>query len=97
MKLSVVLINIFSVPKGMEEEFIKTWNETGQFLKSAPGFIDAKLHRSLDSDARFQFINVAHWESAEAYQAAISEHEPKEKQLSWLEATPALYIVEAEY
>ncbi|MBW4599312.1 MAG: antibiotic biosynthesis monooxygenase [Calothrix sp. FI2-JRJ7] len=97
MASSVVLINVFTVPQGKEDEFIKIWNETGQFLKNASGFIDAKLHRSLDANARFQFINVAHWESVEAYEAAISEHQPKEKQVAWLEANPALYTVEAQY
>lgn len=97
MTSPVTLINVFAVPEGKEEEFIQTWNETGEFLKKVPGFIDAKLHRSIDSNARFQFINVAHWESAEAYRAAISEHEPKEKHLSWLEANPALYTIEAQY
>ncbi|NMF66173.1 antibiotic biosynthesis monooxygenase family protein [Brasilonema octagenarum] len=97
MTSPVTLINVFAVPQGKEAEFIKTWNETGQSLKNASGFIDAKLHRSLDPNARFQFINVAHWESVEAYQVAISEHEPQEKHLSWLEVNPALYIVEAEY
>ena len=53
MKAPVVLINSFSVPKGMEDEFIRTWNETAEFMKNALGFIHAKLHRSFDPDARF--------------------------------------------
>lgn len=97
MTSPVTLINVFAVPQGREAEFIQIWNKTGQSLKNASGFIDAKLHRSLDPNARFQFINVAHWESVDAYRAAISEHEPQEKHVSWLEANPALYIVEAEY
>lgn len=94
--MPVVLINPFSVPKGMEDEFLKTWNETAEVMKNKPGFINTKLHRSLDPDARFQFVNVALWESTEAYHAAFSDYEPKEKQLL-IEANPALYQVEVEY
>lgn len=97
MTSPVTLINVFAVPQGKEAEFIEIWNETGQSLKNASGFIDAKLHRSLDPNTRFQFINVAHCPSVDAYRAAISEHEPQKKHASWLEANPALYIVEAEY
>lgn len=57
MTTSVTLINVFAVPPGKEADFIKTWNETGQSLKNASGFIDAKLHRSLDANARFQILN----------------------------------------
>lgn len=96
MSSTVTLINAFAVPQGREAEFLQVWNETLKSMQQAPGFIDTTLHRSLDPNTRFQFVNVAHWESAEAYQAAIAAHEPKEKQLSWLEANPALYAVETQ-
>ncbi|BAZ25988.1 Heme-degrading monooxygenase HmoB [Kalymmatonema gypsitolerans NIES-4073] len=99
MTLPVVLINTFSIPKGTEEDFVKMWTEALEFIKNEPGFIDAKLHRSLDSDARFQFINVAHWESQEAWKAAFSKLALQEeivKQLPF-EQNPALYRVEVEY
>ena len=94
MSSSTVLINSFAVPKDREAEFLASWNETAAVMRQAPGFIDTTLHRSLDSEARFQFVNVAHWESPEAFYAAIAAHEPKEKQLDWLEANPALYTSE---
>lgn len=92
-----VLINSFAVPKGREAEFLEAWNGTADLMRQAPGFIDTALHRSLDSETRFQFVNVAHWENAEAYYAAIANHEPKEKQLDWLEANPALYMIEVQH
>ena len=36
-----------------------------------PGYIDTSLHQALASDAEFQFVNVAHWASAEKFTAAI--------------------------
>ena len=89
-----VLINSFAVPKGRETEFLAAWNETAAVMRQAPRFIDTTLHRSLESEARLQFVSVAHWENAAAFYAAIAAHKPKEKQLSWLEANPALYTIE---
>ncbi len=101
MQSPVILINPFSVPKGREAEFLKLWNEIAQYIKDQPGFIDSKLHRSLDPDARFQFINIAHWESAEAWQTAMSKAVPKTQELAKqlpfeYDYSPALYRVEVE-
>lgn len=96
MTTSVVLINVFAVSSQMEEEFLKTWNQTCEHIRQASGFIDTTLHRSLDPNAKFQFINIAHWESAEAYHAAFAQYEPGEKHLP-IEANPALYTVEIAY
>ena len=95
-KAAVVLINVFAVSPEMAAEFLKTWHETCEFMRSAPGFIDTTLHRSLDTDTRFRFVNIAHWESEDAYQAALARQEPGEKHLP-IKANPALYTVEAAY
>jgi heme-degrading monooxygenase HmoA len=97
MSSSVVLINVFSVLQGSEEQFIKVWTEALELMKNEPGFIDAKLHRSIDKDAKFQFINVAHWESAEAWKNAFSKPQLKAVGSQALfEQNPALYKVEVE-
>ncbi|MBW4636052.1 MAG: antibiotic biosynthesis monooxygenase [Iphinoe sp. HA4291-MV1] len=69
--------------------------EALEFIKNEPGFIDAKLYRSLDPNAQFQFVNVAHWENQEASQAAFEKLQLQEltKQVSF-EQIPALYQVE---
>ncbi|MBW4447614.1 MAG: antibiotic biosynthesis monooxygenase [Spirirestis rafaelensis WJT71-NPBG6] len=97
MSSPVVLINVFSVPQGSEEQFIKVWTEALELMKNEPGFIDAKLHRSLEKDARFQFINVAHWESPEAWKNAFSKPQLKAVGSQALfEENPALYKVEVQ-
>ncbi|MEH1828184.1 MAG: antibiotic biosynthesis monooxygenase [Nostoc sp.] len=72
----------------------------GHLMKNEPGFIDTKLHRSLDPTERFQFINIAKWSSKEAWKSAfskrISQNEIFEQQLP-VEPNPALYQIEAEY
>ncbi len=97
MRSPVVLINVFSVPKEVnEDEFLKKWLETAEKMKAQPGFIDTKLHSSLDENAEFRFINIAHWESDEAWQAAMSNVDIQEIKLP-IKAHPNLYSVAVEY
>lgn len=97
MQSPVVLINVFSVPKGEEEVFLNVWTAALELMKNEPGLIEAKLHRSLDLEARFQFINVAQWESSQAWEAAFSKPELKAiASQATFEQNPALYKVEVQ-
>ncbi|WP_335221533.1 antibiotic biosynthesis monooxygenase family protein [Nostoc sp.] len=40
MDSPVVLINVFSIPQGLEDEFLRKWNQTALLMKNEPGFID---------------------------------------------------------
>ncbi|MDQ2906606.1 MAG: antibiotic biosynthesis monooxygenase [Chloroflexota bacterium] len=97
MTSPVVLINVFEVTAGMEDDFIEWWKHHSEVLKKEPGFLDAKLHRSLNPDSRFQFINVAHWETAESLDQARKKNEDVLQRTSSGKGTPALYGVEVEY
>ncbi|HLZ55548.1 MAG TPA: antibiotic biosynthesis monooxygenase family protein [Ktedonosporobacter sp.] len=69
---SVILINSFEVPEGKEQEFRDGWQKAAEHLRHAPGFLATRLHQSLGPQARFRFVNVAEWESAQHFQAAMS-------------------------
>ncbi|AUQ63434.1 antibiotic biosynthesis monooxygenase family protein [Phaeobacter inhibens] len=66
---NVVLINTFTVPADKLDEAIAMWDAAREFLHTQPGYISTKLHQSLSGDAQYQLINVAQWETPEAYQA----------------------------
>jgi heme-degrading monooxygenase HmoA len=66
----VVLINAFEVPPGSDEAFLESWERSREFLRSQPGYVSTRLHRSLTPTADFRFVNVALWESPEAFRAA---------------------------
>jgi len=66
----VTLINIFEVPADQVEEFIAQWRVRAHIMASAPGFRDARMHRAVSSQARFQLVNVAHWDSQADLEAA---------------------------
>lgn len=66
----VVLINAFEVPAADAGAFIAAWCGARDYLRSQPGYIDTVLHQSITPDAEFQFVNVAHWQTAEDFIAA---------------------------
>ena len=67
-----ILINVFEVPEGRDEEFLTGWEEAKQFMEQQPGYVSTALHRSLDPSARFRYVNVAVWERPEDFQAALT-------------------------
>jgi heme-degrading monooxygenase HmoA len=97
MSSPVVLINVFEVPTGTENEFIAWWKRCSEALKKEPGFIDARMHRSLKPGSRFQFINVAHWETEEALNAARVKNQAVLQSLTAGKGNPTLCEVALEY
>ena len=72
---TVVLINLFEVPPGHDEAFVRGWEVARDFLQRQPGYVSTRLHQSLDPSARFRFINVAEWASPADFQAALNHPE----------------------
>jgi hypothetical protein len=95
---NVVLINVFEVQPGTEEEAVRWWGAARDFLARQPGYVSTRLHRALRPDARFQLVNVAEWASAEAFQAATARmrRELAAAPPPGLRFTPALYRVTRE-
>lgn len=68
----VTLINKFTV-LGDTGEFERIWQESSEFMRSQPGFVGFKLHRSLSrADV---YVNVAIWESAADHQRVLGSRE----------------------
>jgi heme-degrading monooxygenase HmoA len=94
----VTLINVFEVEPEKLESFLAAWRDRAELMSKRPGFRSLQLHRALSADARFQVINVAIWESAEAVVAATDQQDWREKAIKAAEdlgftANPALYRV----
>jgi heme oxygenase (mycobilin-producing) len=69
----ITLINVFEIDSDDVELFLQEWRERARFMGRQPGFRSLRLHRALDPDSRFQLVNVAEWDSAEALQAATAQ------------------------
>lgn len=99
----VTLINVFEVAVDQAETFLEQWRKRAEWMSTQPGFRDAVMHRALSSETRFQFVNVSHWDSAEAHRQAIAQpefqaevravaHDPRQR----VAANPALYQAVAQ-
>ena len=98
--MAVTLINVFSVPKGKEDEFVRWWEDVKTSITKQPGFISGKFHKSLKPDSRYNFINVALWDNEEGYWKAYEKSAAPMKgklQQMGVEMTPALFNVLFEY
>lgn len=69
----ITLINVFEIRADDVEKFLQEWRERAQFMGRQPGFRSLRLHRALNPQSRFQLVNVAEWDSAEALQAATAQ------------------------
>jgi heme-degrading monooxygenase HmoA len=71
----VTLINVIEVSPEQIDKFMADWEQRAHHMRTLPGLRDYTLHRALLEDSRFQLVNVAHWDSADAFEAAISDPE----------------------
>ena len=93
---TVILINPFEVPAGEEEAALRFWEQAAKYMRRQPGFIATRLHKAVSPDAQFTYVNIAEWESAEHFEAAISREEFKkltEGSQKRFPHYPALYSV----
>lgn len=94
-KNHTVLINPFEVPERKLEASIKYWEDCRDFLKTQPGYVSTKLHKSIKEGSKFELINVAVWESPKAFMEATKKmlQQPDIVPVEGLKPTPSLYTV----
>jgi hypothetical protein len=69
----VTFINCMVVRPGDEDAAFAAWQEINAYMVTKPGYRWHRLHRRIDPDAPFGQINVARWESEDAWRAAHDE------------------------
>ncbi|MFD0365679.1 antibiotic biosynthesis monooxygenase family protein [Nocardia sp. GCM10030253] len=96
----ITFVNAFVLPADRVDEFATHWHGRAALMSRAPGFRDNRLHRAITQDAHFQLVNIAHWDSAEAWQAAGTDPAFQQRLAAaptFATANPALYEVVAEF
>ena len=93
----VVLINIFTVEPANQQELIDLLTRaTEDSVRKAPGFVSARLHRSLDGT---KVTMYAQWRSAQDYEAMRKDPAPApylQRALAIAKFEPGMYqIVQA--
>jgi heme oxygenase (mycobilin-producing) len=82
-----IFINPIEIPPDQVDRFLDGWRDRADFMRHQVGFRDYRLVRALTADSRFQLINVARWDSQEAFAAATADVDFRE-QLQALMADP---------
>ena len=90
--MSVTLINPFEVAADQEAAFVEAWRRTAAVFADQPGYLDTRLHISIDPSSRFRFVNVARWSGAGAWSDAMRAFPPQEGGVAGIKANPALYV-----
>ncbi len=84
----VILINAFEIQPGREDECLAFWEKAAEYMRRQPGFISTRLHRAIVPGARFPLINMAEWESAAHFEAAVNQEEFKQLIAPYMEVCP---------
>ncbi|MCI4664797.1 MAG: antibiotic biosynthesis monooxygenase [Neomegalonema sp.] len=69
----IVMISTFIVPAAMEDAFLGWWRMARMVITAQPGFVSARLHRSLDAREGYRYVNIAEWRGDSAYRDAIAK------------------------
>ncbi|MBV8885699.1 MAG: antibiotic biosynthesis monooxygenase [Chroococcidiopsidaceae cyanobacterium CP_BM_RX_35] len=80
------------MPEDQEAEFLKNWRQTTEVYSHTPGLIETHLHRNKGiGDGTFKFINIAYWESVEAWRSTHGDYHAGEDSLPGVKGHPAIY------
>jgi heme oxygenase (mycobilin-producing) len=70
--MSVTLVNLFTVPPEEEANFVDRFKAMAERCEGLAGFERTELHRNAGvGDPSYAFVNIAVWESAEAWRSAL--------------------------
>jgi len=70
--MSLTLVNLFTVPEAEADAFVERFKATAERCVGVAGFEGTELHRNTGvGDQTYQFVNIAKWESAEAWREAL--------------------------
>jgi Antibiotic biosynthesis monooxygenase len=70
--MSLTLVNLSTVPAGEADAFVERFRATAERCVGVAGFEGTELHRNTGvGDQAYQFVNIAKWESAEVWRAAL--------------------------
>lgn len=68
----IVLISTFVVPPAAEAAFLGWWRLSRPLIAAQPGFVSARLHRSLDTREGSKYVNIFEWRGGAAHRDALT-------------------------
>lgn len=83
----VTLINTFTVDPAEVDQLVQAWAADVDVMKRQPGFVSTQLHRGIGGSS--VVVNVAVWDSVDAFRRAFSNPEFQAKLGSYPPSTVA--------
>ncbi|HED16530.1 MAG TPA: antibiotic biosynthesis monooxygenase [Gammaproteobacteria bacterium] len=77
---NLIVINPFEVPQEKEQHALELYDKYAEYIRNQTGYVSARLHRSINPDARFTMVVTVEWACAEDYLAAMQS--PEFRQMS---------------
>ena len=68
----ISVINSIEVPEGHEEMAIRVRNIYIDYFKTKPGFVSSTFYRTINSENKFNFVNIVVWDSYESFEAVVN-------------------------
>lgn len=68
----ISVINSIEVPEGHEEMAIKVRDIYIDYFKTKPGFVSSTFYRTINSENKFNFVNIVVWDSNESFEAVVN-------------------------
>jgi len=68
----ISVINSIEVPEGFEDEAIKIRDVYIEYFKTKSGFVSSTFYRSINSENKFNFVNIVVWDSYDSFQAVVN-------------------------
>lgn len=69
----ISVINSIEVPEGSEELAEQVRDVYINYFKSKAGFVGSTFYRSINSDNKFNYVNIVVWDSHDSFQAVVNE------------------------
>ncbi|MFE3194284.1 antibiotic biosynthesis monooxygenase family protein [Nocardia sp. NPDC059240] len=96
----ITFVNAFEIPADRIDDFLPNWRDRAQHMSTAPGFRANRLHRALDPTTHFPLVNIAQWDTPEAWIAATNDPRFQQRLTAaptFATANPALFALVAQY
>ncbi|MBI1326905.1 MAG: hypothetical protein GC136_04600 [Alphaproteobacteria bacterium] len=73
--MTITSITLYEVPEGNADDFVHSLRENIQLMRLQPGMINGHIYHVESKNSYFKFVNVTHWESEAAMDAALAKLE----------------------
>lgn len=69
-----IAIVAYEVLNEDRERFLRSWKQANNHLQQQSGYISSALHEAVSANPDFRYVNIAHWENADAFRTATQSN-----------------------